>query len=203
MSNNLNWSEHIEKLENELSYRLYTLRKLEQVIPRSQLKTVADGIFNSILRYALGIFCPIRTKEEDPHPTSIHGIKVQFNDVLRLLCQTNRQQHTSIQTMLEKVGWLSINQLACEVRLVETWKAINGKDYCLKDIFERTDSKEGLRSANNVRLKTNFRSRLRETSFHFPSVELWNAAPPEVTEAKSEAKARVEIRKHVKQTIPI
>ena len=105
--------------------------------------------------------------------------------------------------MLEKVGWLSINQLACEVRLVETWKAIYGKDYCLKDIFERTDSKEGLRSANNVRLKTNFRSRMRETSFHFPSVELWNAAPPEVTEAKSEAKARVEIRKHVKQTIPI
>ena len=56
VANNLNWSEHLEKLEDDLSYRLYTLRKLEQVIPKYLLKRVADGIFNSLIRYALGIF---------------------------------------------------------------------------------------------------------------------------------------------------
>ena len=116
---------------------------------------------------------------------------------------TKRQQQTSLESMLEKVGWLSINQLACEVRLIEVWKALNTNEYCLKDIFERTEGKAGLRSSTQVRLKTNFRSRLRDNSFHFPSVELWNNAPPEVTEASTEAQARAEIRKHVKQNIPI
>ena len=45
ISNDLNWSSHLEKLEDELSFRLYTLRRLEQTIPRSLLKRVADGIF--------------------------------------------------------------------------------------------------------------------------------------------------------------
>ena len=106
--------------------------------------------------------------------------------------------------MLEKLGWLSINQLACEVRLIEVWKALNQDDYCLKDIFERVQTKHiSTRSTNQIRLRTNFRSRLGENSFQFPSVKLWNAAPTEVTGASSESKARAEIRKHVKKSIPI
>ena len=105
--------------------------------------------------------------------------------------------------MLEKLGWLSINQLACEVRLMEVWKALNKEDNCLSGLFEKVESKPGLRSSNRIRLKTNLRSRLRENSFQFPSVELWNAAPAQITEAKCESKARTEIRRYVKQTIPI
>ena len=119
-----------------MRFRIYKLRKLEQSIPRSLLKKVADGIFNSLLRYGLGIFCPIRTKETDPVPSCINGIRVIFNDVLRLLCNSKRNQHTSIHTMLEKLGWMSINQVACEVRLVETWKALNQENYCLSEVFE-------------------------------------------------------------------
>ena len=104
------------------------MRKLEQVLPKSLLKKVADGIFNSLIRYGLGIFCPIRMHTQDPSPSSINGIKVRFNDVLRLLCNSKRKQHTSVESMLEKVGWLSINQLACEVRLMEVWKALNKED---------------------------------------------------------------------------
>ena len=204
MANNLNWSEHIEKLEDDLSFRLYTLRKLEQVLPKSLLKKVADGIFNSIIRYGLGIFCPIRTHASDPNPSSINGIRVRFNDLLRLLCNTRRSKHTSIESMLKQLGWLSINQLACEVRLVEVWKALNEQDYCQKELFERVQpGKVKTRSAQQIRLKTNFRSRLRENSFQFPSVQLWNNAPPEVTEAITESKARTAIGEHVKKTIPI
>ena len=120
VSNDLNWSKHIDELEDELRFRLYKLRKLEQSLPKALLKKVADGIFNSILRYGLGIFCPIRMKETDPVPSSMSGIRGIFNNVLRLLCNSRREQHTLIKTMLQKVGWMSINQLACEVRLVET-----------------------------------------------------------------------------------
>ena len=77
------------------------------------------------------------------------------------------------------------------------------KDYCIGDLFEKVENKPGLRSSNQIKLKTKFRSRLRENSFQYPSVQLWNTAPTEVTEAKTETKARTAIRKHVKETIPI
>ena len=195
VSNDLNWSKHIDELEDELRFRLYKLRKLEQSLPKSLLKKVADGICNSILRYGLGIFCPIRMKETDPVPSSMSGIRVVFNDVLRLLCNSKREQYTPINDMLKKLGWMSINQLACEVRLVETWKALNNENYCLSDIFERTENgPHNTRSSNKIKLKSYFKTRIRESSFQQPSVQLWNAAPVEVTKACSESKARSEIR---------
>ena len=204
VSNDLNWSKHIEELEDELSFRLYTLRKLEQSIPKSLLKTVADGIFNSLLRYGLGIFCPIKMKETDPTPNCINGIRVHFRNVLRLLCGSKREEHLSIRSMLDKVGWLSLNQLACEVRLTETWKALHLENYCLKDIFERIETSGiNTRSSNKIRLKSAFKSRLRESSFQYPSVQLWNCAPQEVTEATTEPAAKAAIRKFVCENIPI
>ena len=160
VSNNLQWSKHLEELEDDLSFRLYTIRKLEQSFPKSLLKRIADAIFNSVLRYGLAIFCPIRTNEGDPIPKCINGIRVLFNNLLRLLCNSKRSQHTSIKSMLEKVGWLSINQLACEVRLIETWKALYQEEYCLKEIFERVDSRISPRSENQIRLKSSFRTKI-------------------------------------------
>ena len=106
--------------------------------------------------------------------------------------------------MLEKTGWLSINQLACEVRLLEVWKAMYQEDYCRKDVFERVEKTSiRTRSSSQIKLKTTFKTGLRETSYQLPSVLLWNAAPKEVTEAQTESKARAAIRQHVKSNIPI
>ena len=203
MSNNLQWSKHLEELEDDLSFRLYNIRKLEQSFPKSLLKRVADAIFNSAIRYGLGIFCPIRRFENDPIPTCINGIRVLFNDLLRLLCNSKRSQHESTKSMLDKVGWLSINQLACEIRLIETWKAVYLEDYCLNEVFERVDSRISPRTQNQIRLKSKFKTKIRETSFQFPSVQLWNSAPIEITEAQTETQARAAIRRYVKEHIPI
>ena len=116
VSNQLDWSDHITKLESELRFRLFTIRRMEQVVPKSLLKKIADGIFCSVLRYGLGIFCPVRMNDNDPNSSSIEGIKVIFHDVLRLLCSTKRSNHSSIESMLEKLNWLSVNQLAAETR---------------------------------------------------------------------------------------
>ena len=135
INNDLSWSTHIKKLEDQLNYRLYKLRRIEQGLPRSLLIKVADAIFCSILRYELAIFCPIRLLTNDPNPTSIEGVKVRYHDLLRFLCNTRRSNHTSIESMLEKLGWLSINQLSCEIRLIEVWKAVNQENHCLSHFF--------------------------------------------------------------------
>ena len=93
--------------------------------------------------------------------------------------------------------------MSCETRLLEVWKSLNIENYCLQNIFERVDSdKINVRNSGKNRLKSHFKSRLRENSFHFPSVRLWNSAPIEVTNAITESAARTAIRKHV-LTLPI
>ena len=93
--------------------------------------------------------------------------------------------------------------MSCETRLIEVWKSLNIENYCLKDIFERADSAQvNVRNTSKNRLKSHFKSRLRENSFHYPSVRLWNNAPTEVTNAMTESAARTAIRKHV-LTLPI
>ena len=102
------------------------------------------------------------------------------------------------QSMLEKLGWLSLNQMCAEVRLIEVWKSLNLENYCLEDMFEKADSARiNVRNSSRNRLKSSFKSRLRENSFHYPSVRLWNSAPIEVTKAITESAARNAIRKHV------
>ena len=116
---------------------------------------MADGIFCSVLRCELAIFCPIRIKENDPKPTCIDGVN---HDVMKLLCNSKRKDHTSIELMLEKLDWLSLNQLACEIRLIEVWKALNKDDHCLSNLFEKAATNEGItRSADKNRLKNHFK----------------------------------------------
>ena len=138
----------------------------------------------SVLRYGLGIFCPIRVEESDPHHSNIEGIRVVFNNMLRLLCGSKRTEHTSIQSMLDHLGWLSINQLAAEVRLIEVWKSLNLSEYSLSQIFPKFESGTlPTRSLQKNRLKTSLKSKIKENSFQYPSARLWNFAPMNVTMA--------------------
>ena len=195
VSNDLKWAHHLSVLERKLNHRLFTLRRIEQVVPRSLLKKVADGIFMSKLRYGLAIFWPVRYEDSDPHPTAVHGIKVVFNRMLRILCGTIKEDRMSVEKMLKKLGWLSINQMAAEVRLIEVWKALN-LDTSLSKLFEKVQGTT--RAASQNRIKQGTYSKLRESSFLYPSCKLWNRAPMSVVEAKSESDARKQIRSFVK-----
>ena len=164
---------------------------------------MADAIFCSIIRYELAIFCPIRISPDDPNPTSIEGVKVIYHNLLRFLCNSKRSSHTSIASMLDKLGWLSINQLSCEIRLIEVWKALNIENHCLNNLFEKATTDRGItRSAGLNKLKTHFKSKIRDNSFVYPSIQIWNSAPSEITTAETESRARTAIRKYVK-TLPI
>ena len=114
---------------------MFTLRRLSHCLPRDMLKSVACGIFLSLIRYGLPLYCPLRLKEEDPNPGILTELKVVFNDCLRLLTGNKREDHTSIKSMLEELDWSSINQLCGETRLIEAWKTVHFEKYCMKDVL--------------------------------------------------------------------
>ena len=183
-------------LEGQLVHRLFTLRRMEQVVPRYLLKKVAEGIFMSKLRYGLSVYWPIRFKNDDPHPSAVQGIKVVFNRLLRILCGTVMEDKVSVAKMLRRLDWLSINQVAAEVRLLEVWKALNLNN-SLTEMFEKVQGTT--RAANHNRIKVGSNNKIRESSFLYPSVKLWNMAPLSVVEAPNESNARKAIRDFVKR----
>ena len=85
---------------------------------------------------------------------------------------------------------------------MEVWKSLNVEDYCLKDLFEETECVRNTRSSGTKKLKTNFKSKIRESSFHYQSVRLWNSAPLEIINAETPSKAKKAIREYV-LTLPI
>ena len=204
VDNNLSWTTQITNLERKLRHRLFNLRRLSEHIPTSLLKTVADGIFMSILRYGLPVFCPVRIREEEPKHNSIDKIRVVFNDCLRLLTNHKRKEHVKIEDMLTQLGWLSINQLCAETRLIEAWKSEHLENYCIGDMLIRKEKSSHMNTRSNK--QTTFKSgqhdKFTNGSFMQRTAEIWNQAPKGVKEATELPQAKRAIRTFVK-TLPL
>ena len=90
------------------------------------------------------------------------------------------------------------DQLSAET---EVWKSIN-TEYCLSDMFQLAKSNTRAVKKSRVITPKVILSRLRQNSFLYPSCKLWNCAPVQVTQAKSLAEAKREIRAFAK-TLPL
>ena len=204
VESNLSWNTHISTLEKKLRHRLFSLRRLSEHIPRHLLKNVADGIFMSVLRYGLPLYCPLRLKSEDPNCASIHKIKMIFNDCLRLLTNRKRKDHVKVEDMLKELQWLSINQMCAETRLLEAWKTTNINDYCMQDIMKEKEKSNYMstRSNDHHLFKTCPSDKFTNRSFAQRTAQIWNVAPKTIKEARSLSSAKSAIRTFVKN-LPI
>ena len=158
----------------------------------------------SILRYALPIFCPVRMTEEDPKSSSMDKIRVVFNNCLRLLTNHKRKEHVRIEDMLKQLGWLSINQLCAETRLIEAWKSANLENYSIGDILIRKEKSSHMNTRSNSQtlFKSGNKDKFTNASFAQRTEEIWNQAPIGVREATQLPQAKRAIRTFV-QTIPL
>ena len=154
------------------------------------------------------LYCPVQIKEDDPLPGCVvSALKVVFNHCLRLLTCNKRTDHASIAGMLEDVGSTSassVNQLAAETRLIEAWKSFHIENYCMKEVLK-------------PRYKGNYRTRSNHVDFLELGVDdihgsagfvqttarLWKDSPMSVKEATTISLAKKEIRRIVRDKIPI
>ena len=201
---NLKWESHIKNLVRKLNFRLFTLRRIKEKIPNSLLKSVAEAIFMSHIRYALPLYCPVQIDEDCPISGSITDLKKVFNDCLRLLEGKVISDQVSIKSMLDDLGLLSVNQLAAETRLLEAWKTVHQEDYCMKDILKlRHKGSYNTRSSNVDFLDTGVDDVYGSAGFVNTTAKLWNKSPNSVKDVPTLCIAKREIRNFVKEKIPI
>ena len=157
----------------------------------------------SHVRYGISLYCPIEIDAEDPHSLCIEKLRVVFNDCLRLLTRNSRKDHVSINQMLDDLGWLSLNQIASENRLIEAWKTANFEDYSLKDTLKkRFKGSYSTRSRNQDFFERGVSDLQGSVGFVNSTARIWNQAPEEIRCAKTLSEARKHIRKYV-MTLPI
>jgi len=69
--------------------------------PVSNLKSVSKEVDLLVKTLSKDIFCD-KLKHYDPHPLYVHGIKVIFNRILRLVCGIVQEDRMSVEKMLKK-----------------------------------------------------------------------------------------------------
>ena len=104
--------------------------------------------------------------------------------------------------MLQELGWLSINQLAVETRLVEAWKTAHVEGYCLKDTLNPRP-RGSYNTRNNQVTNFHHSEDGRFTSFANKTAKIWNKAPKDIKEAITLSQAKIRIRDFVNSEIPI
>ena len=129
------------------------------------------------------------------------SLQLSQNRLLRLLNNSRVSDKISTKLMLEKYNLPSVNQLAAEIKLTETWKSINVDDCPIKLNSYNCNLDEnriGLRPQQNRIFNDSYRLQIAQSSFHVDSAKLWNYAPTNVQCAQTLTLAKKAIKEHCK-----
>ena len=120
-----------------------------------------------------------------------------------MLTNTKLLDMVSISTLLEQTNSLSVNQLNCQIKIQEIWKALNVTDYPIQ-VTRQTEPESGrsTRACSRGRLLDNGYSELSQKTCINDAVRLWNSLPNSVTTCETLS----QIKKQAKlfaQTLPV
>ena len=199
------WNVQLKSLISSLNQRLFIIRRISQHIPKSKLMNIVHSLWVSKLRYGLQLCTTVQQKEEERKPALMKSLQQTQNRLLRLLSNSRVADKISTKSMLEKFQLLSVNQLAAEIKLMETWKSINVECCPIElDPFNpnRDDSRHRLRPQPTRIFNDSHRLQLAQSSFHVDSARLWNYAPLSIQGAPTFASAKRAIKEYCK-SLPI
>ena len=133
----MTWDNHLygnkdnKGLIEKLSYRAHLVNKLSKIMPKTRLKSFAEGIFFSILNYGIEAYgnvwglniyddhvrnSPAFSKDDN------RRLQIIVNKVLR--CITGLDRETSTRELHEKSGLLSVHQRCAFFTMVLVHKTL-------------------------------------------------------------------------------
>ena len=59
-------------------------------------------------------------------------MQIQQNKLMRAILDKKYGDQTSASVMLEELGFLSINQINAQIKILEVWKSLKIKEYSIK-----------------------------------------------------------------------
>ena len=205
VDNDMGWEGHIfgkGGLISTLTSSLFLLRRISRHVSHDLIKPIVDGIFISHIRYGLQLFGRVRMENSDKKTQCMKSIQTLLNKAARFMLNIKLSDHVSTDELMSKAGFLSVNQMAAESKLLEVWKQLNEKPGCLKELFSYSTSYKETRSTTRNDLTWSETTMRATLGFVPSSSKIWNDAPLILREAKSRNAARTIIKKYA-QSLPV
>ena len=204
-SNDLTWNAHVEELKNTLNQRLSLIKRLKETLGSQQLISVGEALVNSKIRYALACYSTIQQTSQETKSSLMQRLQMFQNSLMRIIFGYKKTDHVSIECLLKKTGYLSVNRMAVYHTLQEAFSIIK------EDSIPSLSSKflPARNEHHNTRLNEKNRLRLpmckskRNEGFLYKSVKLWNSLPAGLKCLDEKRTFMSQMKKWVKENIPI
>ena len=165
VSANLKWTKQVLMVTAKLAMRLKALLQLQYICPYAIRKTIAEGIFNSILVYCLPVYGGMEV-------SLIKEIQVLYNKAARIVCRAHPR--TSRKVLFDHLGWMTMRQLIVYHSLLAVFKVRNtGEPEYLHRILSQD-------SRNNRIMIPRQKLSLSSESFCQRASRQWNQLPTSI-----------------------
>ena len=183
----LKWHKTIQGLQSRLKQRLAGLSKLKFIVPYAMLKTITQGIFNSVLIYCLPLFGGCDKGE-------LGDLQVLQNKAAQIVTRSPPRSVRNV--MYDKLDWLTVNQLIAYHTLIQVFKIRNSREPEYLSGILRNDNRNGHIAIPNSDLT------LAMKSFTFRGAKLWNSLPAHIRSCSKIGMFKSQSRKWVNEVIP-
>ena len=196
-----NWKEQFSGtngLISSLNKRTFSIRRVRNHLPKSEMQKVVQSLWMSKLRYGLQLCNQVRVKHDDPENQNMKTAQIAQNKMLRMLEGVSLKEHVTSKSLLLKYKLPSVNQLAGEIKLMEAWKATHIPSYPFQmeeNEPNRQNVDRSMRPNTMKMWKDSAKTKAARESMSIDCAKLWNAAPLQIKNANTKATAKREIKK--------
>ena len=183
----LKWQAQFKQLHEKLQTRLTGLMKLKFIIETKTMKTITEGLFNSVLVYCLPLFGGCDKGD-------MKATQVLQNKAAQIVTRSHPRTHRAI--MYDSLGWMTVNQLVVYHTALTVYRIrqSNEPEYLAQQL--QSDNRNGRIIVPNVKLG------LTQSSFCFRGADTWNSLPLNVRKAQKIGQFKTGLRKWVIRNIP-
>ena len=184
---NLKWHEQIKLLHEKLQTRLAGLMKLKFILQQHIMKTLAEGLFNSVLVYCLPLFGGCDKGE-------IQATQVLQNKAAQVVTRSPPRAHRD--SMYDSLGWLTVNQLVVYHTALTVYRIrqSNEPEYLAEQL--QFDNRNGRVIVPNIKLG------LAQKSFCYRGADTWNMLPINIRKARKIGEFKAGLKKWVQNNVP-
>ena len=182
---NLKWTKQITEMKIKLKKRLAGLNMLKYFVPFPILKTLAEGLFMSVMSYCLSLFGGCDRAE-------LHSLQILQNRAAEIV--TRAPPRTPRVSMFERTEWLTVNQLVTYSTILNVYKIsrIRKPNYLSKLLSSV--------NYNGHIILPKYNLELAEKSFVIRGSKLWNSIPASLKEIVT---IQTKLRDWVKENVPM
>ena len=186
IQSNLKWQKQISTLLGKLRIRLAGLLKLKFIVPYSMLKTISDGLFNSVLVYCLPLYGGMDVGDQK-------DLQVMQNKVAQIV--TRSPPRAARAPLYNKLGWLTVNQLVFNHSVLAVYKLrTNREPEYLASLLTRDNR-------NSRIIIPNITMRLAQDSFSMRGAESWNSIPLAIRRNVKIGSFKTQVKKWINENV--